>query len=178
MAVNDPVVIGRYTCIAENDLGSAELVVELRNGSKPEPPKRFIIKGVNNTTVHIEVEQEENENDTMSSLDESDVVSGYRFHFITLDNYRKYRQRKSDNFWVQQGEVNKNFSESNSYLVGGLRPNTIYKMRVASLNQAGPSDFTQDKEFTTSEGGIRVASLLVVLFNIFVVVVFRIQGFN
>lgn len=150
VAVNDPVVIGKYTCRAVNDLGSAERTVELRNGSKPSQPKRFIIKGVNNTTVHIEVEQEENEEDV--ELDEADIISGYRFQFISLDNFRRYRERKSDNFWFPQGEVDKNFSENNSYLIGGLKPDTIYKIRVASLNKAGPSDYTQDNEFTTSSG--------------------------
>lgn len=171
VAVNDPVVIGRYTCIAENELGSAELTVELRNGTKPEPPKRFVIRGVNNNTVNIEVEQEENENDTMNSWDEPDVVLGYRFQFISLDNYRRYRLLKSDNFWFPQGEANVNYTESNQYMVGGLRPNTIYKMRVASVNRAGPSDYTKDKEFTTVGGGSACHwNSIIVIVGVFVAV--------
>lgn len=146
-------MLGNYTCVAENRLGKSKKVFQLKDGVKPAPPQTFIIKGVNKSTVHIEVEQDDVLNNGSQSLDEAEVVTGYRFHYITLDNYRNALRLRNDTFWFREWEVNKKFSENNSYLIGGLKSNTIYKMRVASVNLAGPSDFTEDKEFTTSQSG-------------------------
>lgn len=139
--------------MAENRLGRVKKVFQLRDGVKPAPPQTFIIKGVNKSTVHIEVEQDDVLNNGSQSVDEAEVVTGYRFHYITLDNYRNALRLRNDTFWFREWEANKKFNENNSYLIGGLKPNTIYKMRVASVNLAGPSDFTEDKEFTTSHNG-------------------------
>lgn len=141
-------MMGKYTCNARNAFGVVEEVFELRYGTKPISPKRFIIKEATNTSVSVEVEQEDNPQN--NSTEEADLVSGYRFQYISISNYRRYRQMKTDNLWFAQGEANRNVSENNLYLIGGLMPNTIYKIRVATLNQAGPSEFTKDREFATS----------------------------
>lgn len=117
---------------------------------------------MNNKTVHVEVEQEDD--GTMNYVYESDMISGYRFQFITMASFKKYRQRKSDNLWYPEGEVTKNYSANNSYFIGNLSPRTIYKIRVATLNQAGPSDYSEDREFTTSKGwAVQIGNYLILM---------------
>lgn len=173
-------MIGKYVCIAHNRLGNATKTFELRNGTKPNPPQRFIVKGVNASNVHIEVEQEEqpgqdkntttkesinedeydeynylrSENNKNQDAAENEVITGYRFQFISLDHYNKYRERNDDEKWYPDGVVEKTYTNSNSYVVGGLKANTVYMIKVASVNLAGPSDYSRVRKFSTNSGSL------------------------
>lgn len=70
-------------------------------------------------------------------------IIGYRFEIISKDDYENkggWETADRRDFAVEDGVT---------YLLTNLRHDTFYKMRVASRNLAGLSDWTETKELRT-----------------------------
>jgi hypothetical protein len=70
-------------------------------------------------------------------------VSGYRFEIIPKSQY------DSKGGWETASRRDFAVEDGVTYLLTGLKQDTIYMVRVAARNLAGLSDWTETKEFKT-----------------------------
>lgn len=138
-------VLGDYKCRAANQLGSLESIITLKLGEKPEPPSKFILRGVNYSFLDVDVGAIR-----PKERSEMDII-GYRFEIITYDQFRR---NKKHNKWAQAREIYFPFEDEITYLLKDLSADTKYLVRVATRNPAGYSDYTQPQEFRTLIQGI------------------------
>ncbi|XP_055386241.1 neural cell adhesion molecule 1-like [Condylostylus longicornis] len=164
IAVKDSSHLGEYKCIAKNPLGEIERVVKLHEGTKPNPPSTFQLRGLNSNTFDVDV----------GSVRTSKVrhlmdVSGYRIEYITEYDFKlnganwSYAKRRDfpfeDENLYDGNEVEcingtstyrQRFDENGvTFLINNLEPNTTYLMRAAAKNLAGLSSWTKVEKFTT-----------------------------
>lgn len=131
--------LGEYKCRVKNDLGSADHSINLIEGSKPETPKVFSLRGLSSDTFDVDVGAKVN----LKNHQKMDI-NGYRFELIPKDIFKKSNGSWS-NSWVRDFPV----ADGVTYLLGPLSENTTYLARVASRNIAGFSDWTEVTEFST-----------------------------
>lgn len=136
--LDDESVLGDYRCRATNPLGSLDNVITLKLGIKPEPPSKFVLRGVNYDTLDVDV-------GAIRLKDATDMdIIGYRFEIIAVDEYKRNKRR-----WTTARKYDVPFEDEITYLLPYLSADTRYLVRAATRNLAGLSDFTQAKEFRT-----------------------------
>ncbi|XP_055591877.1 neural cell adhesion molecule 2-like [Uranotaenia lowii] len=137
--IKNSTVFGKYKCEAKNDLGTISREIHLKEGTKPDPPSRFQLRGVNSDTLDIDVGATKSHD---VDPDHSTII-GYRFELIPTEEYGKYRS------WERAERRDFDVEDGVTYLLVHLMPDTKYLIRVAARNAAGLSDWTEVKEFTT-----------------------------
>lgn len=147
--------------------------MELRMGTKPDPPKWFGIKGVNNQSVHIllgyepDVGSDDEEDNNNSTEIESESVTGYSFEVVKLDNYNRYM-----NPWAVTTKILQEVNPTRNYILGDLEPATKYKVRVATVTLAGRGDYTKARDFATSGEDLSA----IANFSLVIIVLAMLQG--
>lgn len=74
---------------------------------------------------------------------ESMAITAYRFEMIPVEILERTGS------WKTAKIVEKETAEAATYVIPGLQHGTDYKVRVASINIAGLSDYTPPQEFRT-----------------------------
>lgn len=120
-------------------MGVSDHIINLIEGSKPETPKVFGLRGLSSDTFDVDVGAKVN----LKNWNKMDI-NGYRFELIPKEIYRKNNRSWSES-WVKDFPV----ADGVTYLLGPLSENTTYLARVASRNIAGFSDWTDITEFST-----------------------------
>lgn len=137
--IKNSTVFGKYKCEAKNELGTISREIQLREGTKPDPPSRFQLRGVNSDTLDIDVGATKSHD---VDPDHSTII-GYRFELIPTEEYAKHRN------WERAHRRDFDVEDGVTYLLVHLTPDTRYLIRVAARNAAGLSDWTEVKEFIT-----------------------------
>lgn len=119
-------------------MGVSDHIINLIEGSKPESPKVFGLRGLSSDTFDVDVGAKVNTN--RHKMD----INGYRFELIPKEIYKKGNGSWSSS-WVKDFPI----ADGVTYLLGPLSENTTYLARVASRNIAGFSDWTETTEFST-----------------------------
>ncbi|CAO1325840.1 unnamed protein product, partial [Diamesa serratosioi] len=130
--------LGEYKCRAKNSLGQKDHIIKLQEGTKPETPQTFFLRGVNSDTLDIDVGAKRDPKST-NLMD----INGYRFELIPKQVFIANGNWQSA--WIKDFSV----EDGVTYLLNPLSHNTTYLVRVASRNLAGLSDWTETQEFTT-----------------------------
>ncbi|XP_052866717.1 neural cell adhesion molecule 2-like [Anopheles cruzii] len=130
---------GKYKCEAKNELGTVSQEIILKEGSKPDPPSLFQLRGVNSDTLDIDVGATKS-HDTPP---DPTTVIGYRFELMPTEEYSRTRS------WDHASRRDFDVADGATYLLVQLIPDTKYLIRVAARNAAGLSDWTEVKEFST-----------------------------
>jgi hypothetical protein len=131
---------GSYKCVAKNYLGYADYKVYLEEGLQPQPPEKFELQGYGNDSFDINLgSYREASNDPMR-------IKQYRFEMMRKDDFEE-----GGSIWRRQNICDVHAKPNVTYLVSQLTPNTTYIMRVASINIAGLSKWSEFREFTTRE---------------------------
>lgn len=103
LIINDSNVFGDYNCHAENQHGSIEHTIRLHEGTKPDPPEHFILRGVNSDTFDIDVGASRT-----SSLPTDKDLIGFRFELIPQQVYQanggSWQSAKILNFGFEDGK--------------------------------------------------------------------------
>lgn len=131
--------LGEYKCRAKNELGHADHFIDLVEGTKPEAPKVFYLRGLSSDTFDVDVGAKVDPKNH-HKMD----INGYRFELIPKDVFKKNNGSWSKS-WVKDFPV----ADGVTYLLGPLSENTTYLARVASRNIAGFSDWYETTEFVT-----------------------------
>lgn len=137
--IKNSTVFGKYKCEAKNELGTISREILLKEGTKPDPPSRFQLRGVNSDTLDIDVGATKSHD---VDPDHTTII-GYRFEMIPTDEYKKHHS------WEQASRRDFDVEDGVTYLLVHLIPDTKYLIRVAARNAAGLSDWTEVKEFST-----------------------------
>lgn len=132
-------LFGKYKCEAKNELGAVSQEIHLKEGSKPDPPSLFQLRGVNSDTLDIDVGATKSHDIPPDPT----TVIGYRFELLPTDEYLKTRS------WDEASRRDFDVADGATYLLVQLIPDTKYLIRVAARNAAGLSDWTEVKEFST-----------------------------
>uniref|UniRef100_A0A1S4H1B3 Neural cell adhesion molecule 1 n=1 Tax=Anopheles gambiae TaxID=7165 RepID=A0A1S4H1B3_ANOGA len=132
-------IFGKYKCEAKNELGSVTQEIHLKEGTKPDPPSLFQLRGVNSDTLDIDVGATKSHDIPPDPT----TVIGYRFELMPTDEYLKSRS------WDHASRRDFDVADGATYLLVQLIPDTKYLIRVAARNAAGLSDWTEVKEFST-----------------------------
>lgn len=131
---------GDYKCRAKNDLGHEDFIVTVERGMKPLKPETFFLVGTGTDVLDVNLGTNE------EILDDPMKVTKYRFEMMLKDDFiENFEEWKNPIILDVPARVNV------TYLIGNLRSNSTYMVRVASLNAAGLSEWTETKEFTTLE---------------------------
>ncbi|XP_062704961.1 neural cell adhesion molecule 2 [Aedes albopictus] len=139
IVIKNSTAFGKYKCEAKNELGTISREIQLREGTKPDPPSRFQLRGVNSDTLDIDVGATKSHD---VDPDHSTII-GYRFEMIPTEEFAKHRN------WDRAHRRDFDVEDGVTYLLVNLIPDTRYLIRVAARNAAGLSDWTEVKEFTT-----------------------------
>ncbi|XP_035908761.1 neural cell adhesion molecule 2-like isoform X2 [Anopheles stephensi] len=132
-------IFGKYKCEAKNELGTVTQEIHLKEGTKPDPPSLFQLRGVNSDTLDIDVGATKSHDIPPDPT----TVIGYRFELMPTDEYLKSRS------WDRASRRDFDVADGATYLLVQLIPDTKYLIRVAARNAAGLSDWTEVKEFST-----------------------------
>uniref|UniRef100_A0A182NEE1 Neural cell adhesion molecule 1 n=1 Tax=Anopheles dirus TaxID=7168 RepID=A0A182NEE1_9DIPT len=132
-------IFGKYKCEAKNELGGVSQEIHLKEGSKPDPPSLFQLRGVNSDTLDIDVGATKSHDIPPDPT----TVIGYRFELMPTEEYLKSRS------WDRASQRDFDVADGATYLLVQLIPDTKYLIRVAARNAAGLSDWTEVKEFST-----------------------------
>uniref|UniRef100_A0A182QG23 Neural cell adhesion molecule 1 n=1 Tax=Anopheles farauti TaxID=69004 RepID=A0A182QG23_9DIPT len=132
-------IFGKYKCEAKNELGTVTQEIHLKEGTKPDPPSLFQLRGVNSDTLDIDVGATKSHDIPPDPT----TVIGYRFELMPMDEYLKSRS------WDRASRRDFDVADGATYLLVQLIPDTKYIIRVAARNAAGLSDWTEVKEFST-----------------------------
>lgn len=142
-------------------------------GTKPDPPKWFAVKGVNNQSVHIQLgfepefgDDDEATFDNLTAAIESEIVTGYSFEVVKLDNYNRYM-----NPWAVTTKILQDVDPTRNYILEDLEPATKYKVRVATVTLAGRGDYTKAKDFATSANALSAVANLSLMIMVIVLAV-------
>ncbi|XP_014285458.1 limbic system-associated membrane protein [Halyomorpha halys] len=131
--VTDESVFGTYECKAWNDLGSIKKTGELVEGVKPDPPTSVSIDSSINGVVKLVVKWDNNDENRLGARVEYQESS------------------KHPVSWENSSFVD--FVETDGpYVLNFLKSNKNYVLRVATMGEAGLSDFTEDLTLATSAG--------------------------
>ncbi|XP_035774509.1 hemicentin-1-like isoform X1 [Anopheles albimanus] len=130
---------GKYKCEAKNELGSVSQEINLKEGTKPDPPSLFQLRGVNSDTLDIDVGATKSHDIPPDPT----TVIGYRFELMPTEEYSRTRS------WDHASRRDFDVADGATYLLVQLIPDTKYLIRVAARNAAGLSDWTEVKEFST-----------------------------
>lgn len=130
---------GEFKCKAKNELGHAEHIIILMEGTKPPPPTVLSLRGLSSDTFDVDVGAKVD----LKNRNKMDI-NGYRFELIPKDVW-KADKGSWDKSWVKDFPI----ADGVTYLLNPLSENTTYLTRVASRNVAGFSDWSEMKEFTT-----------------------------
>ncbi|XP_030383001.1 igLON family member 5 [Scaptodrosophila lebanonensis] len=137
--VLDHSVFDNYRCRAFNHLGSIERTIKLDKGEKPPPPVTFQLRGFNSNTFDVDVgAQRTQENRGVME------VNGYRIEYMS-----EFEFKSDAGKWTNAKRKDFPFEDGATFLITNLEPDTVYKMRAASRNLAGFSDFTKVQTYKT-----------------------------
>ncbi|XP_055641302.1 neural cell adhesion molecule 2-like [Toxorhynchites rutilus septentrionalis] len=139
ITIKNSTAFGKYKCEAKNELGTISREIQLKEGTKPDPPSRFQLRGVNSDTLDIDVGATKSHD----VAPDPTTVIGYRFELIPTAEFAKHRN------WDRANRRDFDVADGVTYLLVHLIPDTKYLIRVASRNAAGLSDWTEVKEFST-----------------------------
>ncbi|XP_055540722.1 neuroglian-like [Wyeomyia smithii] len=139
ITIKNSTAFGKYKCEAKNELGTIARDIQLREGTKPDPPSRFQLRGVNSDTLDIDVGATKSHD---VDPDHTTVI-GYRFELIPTEEYAKHHN------WERANRRDFDVEDGVTYLLVHLIPDTKYLIRVAARNAAGLSEWTEVKEFST-----------------------------
>ncbi|XP_055683209.1 neural cell adhesion molecule 1-A-like [Lutzomyia longipalpis] len=159
ITLTDASILGQYRCKASNPLGNVDHEILLKEGVKPEPPAKFILRGVSYDILDVDVGAAKQREPT-----EMDTI-GYRFQIMPVNVFEEH-----DQDWTLARQIDFPVEDNFTYLITHLEPHTRYIVRVASRNLAGLSEYTDPKEFSTHSHGIskastnRLASSLIIFF--------------
>lgn len=105
LSISDVSAFGNYNCKASNSMGILERVITLKEGTKPDSPTQFNLRGVNSDTFDIDVGAVRTSN-VRTPMD----INGYRFEVIPEQEYRsngeKWDTARILNFGFQDGKFN------------------------------------------------------------------------
>lgn len=132
-------VFGEYKCKARNSLGEKSQTTLLQEGTKPDRPKTFFLRGLSSDTFDIDVGAKKDPKST-NLMD----INGFKFELIPKEIYKK-----NNNSWGEALRKEFAVADGVTYLISQLSADTIYMVRVASRNLAGFSDWSETKEFST-----------------------------
>ncbi|XP_053677613.1 neural cell adhesion molecule 2-like [Anopheles nili] len=132
-------IFGKYKCEAKNELGAVSQEIHLKEGTKPDPPSLFQLRGVNSDTLDIDVGATKSH----EFAPDPTTVIGYRFELMPTEEYLTSRS------WDHASRRDFDVADGATYLLVQLIPDTKYLIRVAARNAAGLSDWTEVKEFST-----------------------------
>lgn len=113
-------------------------IIHLKEGIQPLTPHKFELLGKGNESLEFYLGSQDNDSS------ESMKINKYRFEMLTKDNFEN-----NESEWKYQNIVDVHAEKNSTYLMEKLQPNTTYLIRVASINVAGLSEWTEIKEFTT-----------------------------
>jgi hypothetical protein len=124
--------------VAHNDLGRDEYNVYVERGIRPSMPATFYLQGRGHESLDINLGSFE------QIPDDPMRITKYRFEMM-------FKKEFEDNGyeWKYQNIRDVPAKVNTTYTVSNLKPDTTYLMRVASLNVAGLSEWTEIKEFST-----------------------------
>lgn len=129
---------GEYNCKAKNILGAVNYTIYIQEGIQPETPHKFELLGKGNDSLEFYLGSRDDD------TNESMKINRYRFEMMTKENF-EYNESE----WKYQNIRDMPAEKNSTYLIEKLQPNTTYLIRVASINAAGLSEWTEIEEFTT-----------------------------
>ncbi|CAH1403867.1 unnamed protein product, partial [Nezara viridula] len=146
--VTDESVFGTYECKAWNNLGSIKKSGELFEGVKPEPPSSISIDSTTKGVVKLVVKWDNDDKERLG----------------TRVEYQESNQLPVS--WENASFVD--FIDNDGpYELKFLQANKNYALRVATLGDAGLSDFTEEITLATSAGILLSCSQMIT--SVFVV---------
>ncbi|GAB0095936.1 Neural cell adhesion [Sergentomyia squamirostris] len=148
ITLTDISVLGQYRCKAINPLGFVEHEILLKEGIKPEAPRKVALRGVGYNIMDVDINAMKVDKVTM----EMDVT-GYRIEIMEVKMFEEH-----DQDWTLSRQIDFPNVGLSSYLITDLQPQTRYILRAASRNLAGLSDFTDPREFSTESHDLGGAS--------------------
>lgn len=159
---------GSYKCKPKNELGHDEYFVFVERGERPSKPEKFFLQGRGLDILDVNLGTfEEIPDDPMR-------ITLYRFEMMVKDDFIEI-----GSVWKYQNIRDVPAKANTTYTVSALQPNTTYLMRVASINAAGLSEWTETKEFTTlayiPKGTNNSAMLNVPFYLLFFIITFHYQ---
>ncbi|XP_066247380.1 cell adhesion molecule Dscam1 isoform X2 [Euwallacea similis] len=124
---------GIYKCLAENDFGRSEHVINLTVQEKPDPPSHLEAIEVLGKSVRLSWKR---------SFDGNTPVVGYVAQYKMLDSHHST--------WEKNQILNLSMTSSThpgeiieQAVINGLKSATVYTIRVAAVNNIDRSEFTE-----------------------------------
>ncbi|XP_073979573.1 fasciclin-2-like isoform X2 [Rhodnius prolixus] len=135
--INDS-VLGEYTCVARNGLGSATKVITLREGSRPRPPTRIHLHAVGVQSAQLKIFGPPKEQ-----------LVGYRIQFVKNIPSMSINNGDYQDVFVRDGQP---------FVIINLTENTEYIYRVATRNPAGLSIYSEEHFFRTRDASSSISN--------------------
>ncbi|KAH8389426.1 hypothetical protein KR200_007916 [Drosophila serrata] len=147
---------GDYKCKVANPLGMLERVIRLRPGPKPNGPTRFKVKRVYNNGFELDLRTPR-----MDNVSEQMQIYGYRVAYMSESEFKFTASN-----WSHAKQRDFSFHQGQHFIITNLKANTTYRMRAASRNLAGLSDWSPVMTFVTAAGCSWNPSLLYFLLTL------------
>ncbi|CAG9760391.1 unnamed protein product [Ceutorhynchus assimilis] len=132
---------GIYKCIAENDFGRSEHIINLAVQEKPDPPTHLEAVEVLGRSVKLAWRR---------PFDGNSPVTGYVAQYKLLDNLQStWDTSQISNLTMSSVTNPREIIEQ--AVITGLRPATVYTIRISAVNNIDKSDFTEAMVVKTQE---------------------------
>ncbi|XP_026463472.1 hemicentin-1-like [Ctenocephalides felis] len=149
LPITDSNDFGNYTCRAANFLGYLDRTVTIKEGAKPDPPAKVLLRTAGADSLEFEITGPKNPQPIKEGKNEVDMrILGFRFQYAPLADWGEQK----DDVWAHSGEIDIDIEQgaSDGYVLSSLSTSTPYMVRVASRNAAGLSDYTIPVRYSTT----------------------------